>query len=130
MLAANNAHPLSEGNLTMKSAVRYATLALAVAATLGLSACRIEQPNPAASGATHQDDTGGSAKGDFGPPQGEPVEAILTSPPNVPPPTGRSAPAKVIVTLDVVEKEMPISEGNKRLIMSIVRRISSFVSPR
>ncbi|HEY1070096.1 MAG TPA: multicopper oxidase domain-containing protein, partial [Thermomonas sp.] len=95
----------------MKPAVRYATLALAVAATLGLSACRIEQPNPAASGATHQDDTGGSAKGDFGPPQGEPVQAVLTSPPNVPPPTGRSAPAKVVVTLDVVEKEMPISEG-------------------
>ena len=56
-------------------------------------------------------DTGGSAKGDFGPPQGQPVEAILTSPPNVPPPTGRTAPAKVIVSLIVVEKEMEISEG-------------------
>lgn len=42
-------------------------------------------------------DTGGSRKGDFGPPQGEPIKAVLTSPPNVPPPTGRSAPAKVIV---------------------------------
>jgi nitrite reductase (NO-forming) len=29
----------------------------------------------------------------------------------VPPPTGRSVPAKVIVELEVVEKEMPISEG-------------------
>jgi nitrite reductase (NO-forming) len=56
-------------------------------------------------------DTGGSAKGDFGPPQGEPVKAVLTSPPQVPPPTGRSAPAKVIVELEVVEKEMAISEG-------------------
>ena len=56
-------------------------------------------------------DTGGSAKGDFGPPQGQPVKAVLTSPPNVPPPTGRSAPAKVIVELEVVEKEMAISEG-------------------
>ncbi len=56
-------------------------------------------------------DTGGSAKGDFGPPQGEPIQALLTSPPNVPPPTGRSAPAKVIVELEVVEKEMAISEG-------------------
>jgi len=51
------------------------------------------------------------AKGDFGPPQGEPVKAELTSPPNVPPATGRSAPAKVIVELEVIEKEMPISEG-------------------
>ena len=36
---------------------------------------------------------------------------MLTDPPMVPPPTGRHAPAKVIVELDVVEKEMPISEG-------------------
>ncbi len=56
-------------------------------------------------------ETGGSAKGDFGPPQGEPVKAVLTSPPQVPPPTGRKAPAKVIVELEVIEKEMPISEG-------------------
>ena len=45
-------------------------------------------------------DTGGSRQGDFGPPQGEPIEAVLTSPPHVPPPTGRSAPAKVIVNLE------------------------------
>jgi nitrite reductase (NO-forming) len=56
-------------------------------------------------------ETGGSLKGDFGPPQGEPINAVLTDPPMVPPPTGRHAPAKVIVELDVVEKEMPISEG-------------------
>ncbi len=56
-------------------------------------------------------DTGGSAKGDFGPPQGEPIKAVLTSPPMVPPATGRNAPAKVVVELDVAEKEMPISEG-------------------
>ncbi|MBA8884130.1 copper-containing nitrite reductase [Dokdonella fugitiva] len=55
--------------------------------------------------------TGGSAKGDFGPPQGEPVHAVLTSPPEVPPPTNRNHPAKVIVELEVIEKEMPISEG-------------------
>ena len=36
---------------------------------------------------------------------------MLTDPPMVPPPTGRHAPAKVIVELDVIEKEMPISEG-------------------
>ena len=49
--------------------------------------------------------------GDFGPPQGAPIHAVLTSPPNVPPPTNRKAPANVIVELEVVEKEMPISEG-------------------
>jgi nitrite reductase (NO-forming) len=67
-----------------------------------------QPPGPAADAGP---DTGGSAKGDFGPPQGEPVKAVLTSPPQVPPPTGRSAPAKVIVELEVVEKEMSISEG-------------------
>ncbi len=49
--------------------------------------------------------------GDFGPPLGEPIHAVLTSPPNVPPPTNRKFPAKVIVELEVVEKEMSISEG-------------------
>ncbi|TNE89020.1 MAG: nitrite reductase, copper-containing [Deltaproteobacteria bacterium] len=55
--------------------------------------------------------TGGSAAGDLGPPQGEPIHAVLTHAPEVPPPTGRSAPAKVIVELEVEEKVMPISEG-------------------
>ena len=50
-------------------------------------------------------------KGDFGPPQGAPIHAVLTSPPHVPPATNRKYPAKVIVELEVVEKEMPISEG-------------------
>jgi nitrite reductase (NO-forming) len=49
--------------------------------------------------------------GDLGPPQGAPIQAILTSPPFVPPPIHRKFPAKVIVNLEVVEKEMPISEG-------------------
>jgi nitrite reductase (NO-forming) len=44
-------------------------------------------------------------------PRGAPVRAVLTSPPHVPPPTGRKQPARVIVELEVVEKEMPISEG-------------------
>ena len=46
-------------------------------------------------------DTGGSAAGDFGPPQGEPIHAILTSPPMVPPAITRKTPAKVIVDLEV-----------------------------
>ena len=49
--------------------------------------------------------------GDLGPPRGKPIQAILTSPPNVPPPIKRNYPAKVIVELEVIEKEMPISEG-------------------
>jgi nitrite reductase (NO-forming) len=53
----------------------------------------------------------GAAPGDFGPPRGEPIHAVLTSPPEVPPPITRRYPAKVIVELEVVEKEMPISEG-------------------
>jgi nitrite reductase (NO-forming) len=56
-------------------------------------------------------DTGGSLHGDFGPPQGEPIHAVLTSPPNVPPPVHRSHPAKVIVDLEVREVEKEISEG-------------------
>ena len=58
-------------------------------------------------------DTGGSSAGDFGPPQGEPVNAILTSPPLVPPATNRKAPAKVIVNLEVRAVEKEISEGVK-----------------
>jgi len=49
--------------------------------------------------------------GDAGPPRGAPIHAVLTSPPNVPPPTNRNYAAKVIVELEVVEKEMQISEG-------------------
>jgi nitrite reductase (NO-forming) len=49
--------------------------------------------------------------GDLGVPQGEPIHAVLGIPPNVPLPIHRNYPAKVIVELEVVEKEMPISEG-------------------
>jgi nitrite reductase (NO-forming) len=43
--------------------------------------------------------------------QGKPIQAVLTDAPAVPPPTGRKAPAKVIVELVVKEVTMPISEG-------------------
>lgn len=49
--------------------------------------------------------------GNFGSPRGTPIQAVLTSPPNVPPPIRRNYPAKVIVNLEVIEKEMQISEG-------------------
>jgi nitrite reductase (NO-forming) len=83
---------------------------LAVAACIGaLAGC-----NGANDGAGRKPvmaDSGGSLKGDLGPPQGPDVRAVLTTPPLVPPPTGRKAPARVIVELEVIEKEMPISEG-------------------
>ncbi len=49
--------------------------------------------------------------GDQGPPVGPPIHALLTSPPNVPPPTQRTRPAKVIVDLEIREVEKEISEG-------------------
>lgn len=48
---------------------------------------------------------------DFGPPQGEPIQAVLTSPPEVPPALNRNYPAKVVVNLEVREVEREISDG-------------------
>ena len=91
----------------MKCTIRIITLS--IAAALAFAGCSKSNHGPATAGAAN--DTGGSLKGDFGPPQGEPVKAVLTNPPLVPPATGRTAPAKVIVELDVIEKELQISEG-------------------
>ncbi len=68
-------------------------------------------PAPAPVAAAAQATTGGSARGDLGPPVGDPIQAVLTNAPEVPPPTNRDKPAKVVVELEVVEKVMPISEG-------------------
>jgi len=87
------------------------SLLFAILLLLGACSERARDLEPAAVATPTGVDTGGSAKGDFGPPQGEPINAVLTSPPNVPPATGRKAPAKVIVTLEVIEKELPIAEG-------------------
>jgi nitrite reductase (NO-forming) len=85
------------------------TIATLLAGALLLAGCgATDKAAPAGESAV---DTGGSRKGDFGPPQGEPVHAVLTSPPLVPPPTNRKAPAKVIVELEVVEVDKPIAEG-------------------
>ncbi len=65
------------------------------------------------SAATAAESKVSKTSGDFGPPQGPAIHAVLTSPPNVPPPIHRNFPAKVIVDLEVVEKEMAISEGVK-----------------
>ncbi len=52
--------------------------------------------SPDAGAAAGPADKGASAhrSGDFGAPQGAPIRAATTSPPNVPPPTGRKAPAR------------------------------------
>ncbi|MGN6512275.1 MAG: copper-containing nitrite reductase, partial [Lysobacteraceae bacterium] len=84
---------------------------IASTALLALAVAGCQRAAPPQDGAHAAADTGGSLKGDFGPPQGQPIEAVLTDPPNVPPPLTRNYPAKVNVELDVVEKEMPISEG-------------------
>ena len=81
---------------------KSSTHAILLSVGLLLLACG---PAPAPTG------NGDSAKGDFGPPQGEPVNAVLATPPNVPPPVNRNVPAKVIVDLEVRELELPISEG-------------------
>ena len=84
------------------------TLVLAATAALLIAAACSQQPT-----VPRPADTGGSASGDFGAPQGEPIHAVLTSPPNVPPPVNRSHPARVIVELEVLEVEREISEGVK-----------------
>ncbi|MEO8998809.1 MAG: copper-containing nitrite reductase [Rhodanobacter sp.] len=85
---------------------------LVVAGALVLAACA---DRPAATSLIGSADASPAAlardKGDFGPPQGAPIHAVLGIPPNVAPPIHRNYPAKVIVELEVIEKEMPISEG-------------------
>ena len=88
--------------------MKRALLSAVISAAVFALALGYAQPSPAAKAPA---DTGGSAKGDFGPPQGEPIHAVLTSPPQVPPPTNRHAPAKVIVDLEVREVQKEISEG-------------------
>jgi nitrite reductase (NO-forming) len=88
----------------MKPQTFVATVRAAIAGVTLLAAALAAAAAPAPA-------TPAGAHGDLGPPQGEPVHAVLTSPPNVPPPVNRKVPARVIVELEVIEKEMPISEG-------------------
>src|SRR4051812_28712534 len=89
-------------NPATNNAMRAAALALATVIAVGHAAAAAPAPNPRPAA---------SPAGDLGPPQGAPIRAVLTSPPNVPPPIMRKTPAKVIVELEVIEKSMPISEG-------------------
>ena len=68
-------------------------LCLFIAATLALAGCKANNDEVAGARAANEE-TGGSRKGDFGPPQGEPIKAVLTAPPLVPPATGRTAPGE------------------------------------
>ena len=98
-----------------RETMHRATSLICLSAAFVLAGCNGREgataPAKPAVAAADTADSGGSRKGDFGPPQGEPIRAVLTSPPQVPPAVNRSAPAKVIVELEVIEKEMPISEG-------------------
>ncbi len=82
---------------------------LSIALALALTACNSANKNGGSS--VNFKDTGGSAKGDFGPPQGEAIQAVLTDAPNVPPPIKRDYPAKIIMKLEVKELTLPISDG-------------------
>jgi nitrite reductase (NO-forming) len=94
--------------------MKHSLLPVLIAASLlALPGCAPSQKDTATEAVAATTDTGGAAKGDFGPPQGEPIKAVLTSPPFVPPATNRSTPAKVIVELEVREVEKEISEGVK-----------------
>ncbi len=98
-----------------------ATLAVALTGIV-LAACQPTSPPPAAQSPTVappaapvQADSERHAPlppaPRFNAPTGEPIKATLTSPPEVPPPTGRKAPAKVIVELEVRELVKEISPG-------------------
>ncbi|MCH8134784.1 MAG: nitrite reductase, copper-containing [Proteobacteria bacterium] len=89
--------------------MRWTTLAV-ITLAMALAACQ-PQSAKTGSGVAIQTDTGGSAAGDFGPPQGEPIMAVITTAPEVPPPVNRDYPAKVIVELEVRELDMEISAG-------------------
>lgn len=81
-------------------------LALLVLASSVATGCKCPTPKDTQAG-----DTGGSAKGDLGPPKGEPIKAELTYAPHVPKPIKRDHVAKVVVHLEVKEVTMPISDG-------------------
>jgi nitrite reductase (NO-forming) len=95
--------------LREETVMRWPTTVI-IALTMVFSACQPQSTGTASSN-VQQSITGGSAAGDFGPPQGDPIQAVITSAPDVPPPTNRDYPAKVIVDMEVRELDLEISEG-------------------
>ena len=74
----------------------------AISALFALTLGQISLASDAAAGAGAAP-AGNYVHGDFGPPRGEPIHAVLATPPMVPPATQRNYPAKVIVELEVGE---------------------------
>src|SRR3546814_19122333 len=91
-----------------ETTMRKLIACIAIATLLAAAGCKKDAGTDAPA-ANASADSGGSLKGDFGPPQGKPVEAVLTSPPHVPPPTGRDHPAKA--TLAPPRVETPRATG-------------------
>lgn len=92
--------------------LRGSSLFFMLLAAVGCRAETTEKPMPEPEHrAATELETGGSSRGDFGPPRGAPIKATLTSAPWVPPPIDRDYPAKVLVELEVREVEMPIADG-------------------
>lgn len=88
---------------------RPLSMILAFASVLALVVYANTVPRSASQAASQTDSA--AANGDFGPPQGAPIQAVLTSPPNVPPPITRRYPARVIVNLQVKEVKQEIADG-------------------
>ncbi len=93
-----------------RRALRLVTAGVLVT-LLSVAGAGCQGPIGTDTGASNQRTTGGSAAGDLGPPQGDPLQAILTSAPYVPAPVSRDYPAEVIVDMEVRELDMEISEG-------------------
>jgi nitrite reductase (NO-forming) len=87
---------------------------IVTAASLALSAgCRDAEPaaGPDSTASPMAAQVPVSTHGEFGPPQGDPIRAVTTRPPEVPPPANRNYPVRVIVEMEVLELDMEISEG-------------------
>ncbi|MGA9333782.1 MAG: copper-containing nitrite reductase [Rudaea sp.] len=81
---------------------------LSTAALLTIVACVM----PCAAAAPQGSTTSSTRiAGDFGPPQGKPIEEKLVDPPNVPPPIHRNYPARVIVRMETREVVKEIADG-------------------
>src|SRR3546814_16534344 len=91
-----------------ETTMRKLIACIAIATLLAAAGCKKDAGTDAPA-ANASADSGGSLKGDFGPPQGKPVEAVLTSPPHVPPPPARAYPANVNVEHAPVEPEMALA---------------------
>lgn len=106
-------HSSRKAKKKVKSRFCKSQCAVIVGVSAALAACNspapaIREAEPSSFAAS---DTGGSAKGDFGEPQGAPIHAELGDAPAVPAPITRKTPAKVIVEVEVREVEKQISEG-------------------